>query len=253
MRLSFASWNVNGLRACVKKGFIDFIDARDFDMVGLQEIKMLPEQADFSFGGYNAAWHPAEKKGYSGTLTLSKEMPLSVIKGTESDLEDDEGRVLTLEFPGLFFVNVYTPNSKDELKRLDYRMEWQDAFKSFLNGLAAKKHVIVCGDLNVAHREIDLKHPKTNVNHAGFTPQEREKMTELVESGFIDSFRLLYPDKNDAYTWWSFIGNTRERNVGWRIDYFLVSESLRNSVKDALIYNMVFGSDHCPVGLELEI
>jgi len=255
MRLSLASWNVNGLRACVTKGFMDFVKQNDFDIIGVQETKMLPEQANFDFteAGYRAYWHSAEKKGYSGTLTLSKEEPLEVIRGMDFKEADAEGRVLTLGFRDFYFVNVYAPNAKSELERLDYRIEWQDAFCAHLNNLKSKKPVIVCGDLNVAHNEIDLKHPKRNTESAGFTPREREKMTELLASGFADTFRLLYPDKKDAYTWWSFIGNTRERNVGWRIDYFLVSPELEQGVKDALIYDWVYGSDHCPVGLELEI
>lgn len=253
MPLSLVSWNVNGLRACMGKGFMDFINENDFDVIGLQETKMQPEQADFTFPGYHIYWNSAEKKGYSGTLALTKAEPLSVSYGMGIAEHDREGRIIALEFPAYYFVTVYTPNSKRELLRLDYRMEWEDAFRAYLHGLSAQKPVVVCGDLNVAHTEIDLKHPKSNVKNAGFTPQEREKMSTLLDSGYIDTFRLLYPDKRDAYTWWSFMAQARTKNVGWRIDYFLVSGTLREQVRDALIYDRVMGSDHCPVGLLLEI
>jgi exodeoxyribonuclease-3 len=235
------------------KGFMDFLTSNDFDMVGLQEIKMLPEQADFTFPGYFAYWHPAERKGYSGTLALTRKEPIHISHGIDLPEGDPEGRVLTLEFESFYFVTVYTPNSKHELLRLGYRMEWQDAFRAYLSGLSEKKPVVVCGDLNVAHKEIDIKNPKSNVKNAGFTPQEREKMTELLDAGFIDTYRTLNPDKKDAYTWWSYMGQARSRNVGWRIDYFLVSETLREKVKDAAIYAQVTGSDHCPVGLTIEV
>ena len=249
--LKLASWNVNGLRACMNKGFMDFLNNGDFDIIGLQETKMQKAQAEFNFAGYNEYWNAAEKKGYSGTLVLSKETPLSVKNGIGIEEHDNEGRVITLEFEKYCFVTVYTPNSKHELLRLDYRMRWEDAFREYLNNL--NKPVILCGDLNVAHKEIDLKNPKTNTKNAGFTPQEREKMTALLSSGFVDTFRHLYPDKKDVYTWWAYFGKARERNVGWRIDYFIVSEALRPAVREAMIYPEVLGSDHCPVGVHLEL
>ena len=253
MKLNLASWNVNGLRACMNKGFMDFITANDFDIIGLQETKMQPEQADFEFPGYYVFWNSAEKKGYSGTLLLSKEEPLTVIYGMGIDEHDKEGRIICAEYDNFFFVTVYTPNSKRELLRLDYRMQWEDAFRAFLNELSACKPVIVCGDLNVAHKEIDLKNPKSNVKNAGFTPEERAKMTELLAAGYIDTFRHLYPDKLDAYSWWSYMGQARTKNVGWRIDYFLVSENLKDSIREATILPDVMGSDHCPVGVVLEL
>lgn len=248
--MNLISWNVNGLRACMTKGFMDFIESDDFDIIGIQETKMQPEQADFSFPGYHAFWNSAEKKGYSGTLVLSKKEPLSVKNGMGIEEHDNEGRIITLEFEKFFFITVYTPNSKRELLRLDYRMRWEDDFRAFLG--AFKKPVILCGDLNVAHKEIDLKNPKANTNNAGFTPQEREKMTHLLASGFADTFRHLYPDKTDAYSWWSYMGKAREKNVGWRIDYFLVSENLRPAIREATIHDKVWGSDHCPVGAVIE-
>lgn len=249
--LKLASWNVNGLRACMNKGFMDFFEGHDFDIIGLQEIKMNREQADFDFGGYCQFWNSAEKKGYSGTLILSKKEPLTVFYGMGITHHDQEGRIITLEYEDFYYVTVYTPNSQDKLKRLDYRMEWEDDFRGYLCGLAAKKGVIVCGDLNVAHKEIDLKNPKTNTKNAGFSPQEREKFTALLEAGFVDTFRYKYPDKQDAYTWWSYMNQARSRNAGWRIDYFLVSEPLKDVINEASIYNEVMGSDHCPVGLDL--
>jgi exodeoxyribonuclease-3 len=247
--MNFTSWNVNGLRACMGKGFMDFLNSNDFDIVGIQETKMRPEQADFGFPGWHVYWNSAEKKGYSGTLALSRKEPLSVAYGLNIAEHDTEGRVITLEFDGFYFVTVYTPNSQHGLLRLDYRMAWEDAFQEYINGLP--KPVIICGDLNVAHKEIDLAHPKNNVKNPGFTPQERDKLTRLLSSGFTDSFRHLYPDKTQAYTWWSFVTKAREKNVGWRIDYFLTSDSLAGSIKDAVIYDKVMGSDHCPVGLIL--
>ena len=248
MRL--ASWNVNGLRACMKKGFLDIMK-HDFDIIGLQETKMQPEQADFDFPGYEMYWNSAVKKGYSGTLVLTKKKPLSVSCGMGIHEHDTEGRIIALEFENFFFVNVYTPNSKRELVRLDYRMKWEDDFRKFLHGF--DKTVIVCGDLNVAHKEIDLTHPKSNVKNAGFTPEEREKMTVLLDSGFVDTYRLLYPDKKEAYTWWSYMGQSRAKNVGWRIDYFLVSEAAKGNVRESAIYPEIMGSDHCPVGLVVEL
>ena len=251
MTINMASWNVNGLRACMGKGFMDFLNNSNFDLVGLQETKMQPEQADFEFPGYNVYWNSAEKKGYSGTLVLSKEKPLNVSYGMGKAEHDTEGRIITLEFDKFYFVTVYTPNSKRELLRLDYRMQWEDDFRAYLHSFG--KPVVLCGDLNVAHKEIDLKNPKTNTKNAGFTPQERAKMTELLDSGFVDTFRYLYPDQLDAYTWWSHFGQSRARNVGWRIDYFLVSENLKDAVREASIYPDVHGSDHCPVGVKLEL
>jgi len=249
--MKLASWNVNGLRACMTKGFMDFITNNDFDIIGLQEIKMLQEQADFEFPGYHVFWNSAEKKGYSGTLVLSKQTPLQVIYGMGIPEHDNEGRIITLEFDNFYFTTVYTPNSKRELLRLPYRMEWEDAFRAFLHSF--DKPVVICGDLNVAHKEIDLKNPKTNTKNAGFTPEERAKMTELLDSGFVDTYRTMYPDKTDAYTWWSYFGQSRAKNVGWRIDYFLVSENIKDIVQTAEIYPDVHGSDHCPVGLTLSL
>ena len=227
---------------------MDFL-AHDFDIVALQETKMHPNQADFTFPGYHAFWNAAEKKGYSGTLVLTKEKPLSVTNGMNIPEHDNEGRVITLAFPDFYFVNVYTPNAQRELARLDYRMTWEDDFRAFL--CAFDKPVVVCGDLNVAHREIDLKNPKSNKNNAGFTPQEREKMTQLLHAGFTDSFRHLHPGTTGAYTWWSYMGKSREKNTGWRIDYFLVSDAWKNRITEAKIYPEVMGSDHCPIGLVL--
>ena len=251
MLLNMTSWNVNGLRACMTKGFMDFLQGGNFDIIGLQETKMQPEQADFNFPGYHAYWNSAEKKGYSGTLVLSKTEPISVTYGMGIEEHDKEGRIIALEFDTFYFITVYTPNSKRELLRLDYRMEWEDDFRKYLQGF--NKPVVVCGDLNVAHKEIDLKNPKTNTKNAGFTPQERAKMTELLSAGFIDTFRHLYPDALDAYSWWSYMGQARAKNVGWRIDYFIVSDSLKSAIKEATISPDVHGSDHCPVGLVLEV
>ncbi|MCL2187861.1 MAG: exodeoxyribonuclease III [Defluviitaleaceae bacterium] len=248
--MHMASWNVNGLRACMNKGFMDFLH-HDFDLVALQETKMHPEQASFTFPNYRAYWNSAEKKGYSGTLVLSKNEPLSVNYGMGISDHDTEGRIVTLEFPEFYFVNVYTPNSQRELARLSYRMAWEDAFRAFL--CAFKKPVVVCGDLNVAHKEIDLKNPKSNVKNAGFTPQERAKMTDLLNAGFTDTYRHLYPDVTGAYTWWSYMGQARAKNTGWRIDYFLVSNTLAGGIKEAKIYPHIMGSDHCPIGLELAL
>jgi exodeoxyribonuclease-3 len=246
----FVSWNVNGLRACVSKGFFDFLTETDCEIIGIQETKMQPEQANFDFAGYHAFWNSAEKKGYSGTLVLSKKQPISVINGLGIEEFDREGRAVTLEFEKFFFVTVYTPNAQHELARIDYRIRWEDAFRAFLTGLG--KPVVVCGDLNVAHNEIDLKNPKSNKNNAGFSPQERAKMSELLDSGFVDTFRHLYPDTAGAYTWWSYMAQARAKNIGWRIDYFLVSEALRGNIREAKIFPDVLGSDHCPVGLTLE-
>ena len=251
--MKFISWNVNGLRACITKGFFDFLDAQKPDIMGLQETKMQPEQFEGTVDGYHVFWNSAEKKGYSGTATFVKQEPLSISYGIDIPEHNSEGRVITLEYPAFYFVTVYTPNSQDGLRRLDYRMSWEDAFLSYLKALDAIKPVIVCGDLNVAHQEIDLKNPKTNRMNAGFSDQERACMTRLLENGFVDTFRYFYPDKTEAYSWWSYIGGARSRNAGWRIDYFLVSERFVSHVKDSYILADVLGSDHCPVMIELDI
>lgn len=248
--MKLASWNVNGLRACMNKGFADFFRREDFDIFAIQETKMQPGQAVFDFSGYEEFWNSAEKKGYSGTLVLTKKPPISVQNGMGIDEHDREGRIITLEFEKYFFVNVYTPNSQRGLARLEYRMCWEEDFREWL--AAFDKPIILCGDLNVAHTEMDIKNARSNVNNAGFTPQEREKMSALLAEGFIDTFRALNPEKRDAYTWWSYMGRAREKNVGWRIDYFLISENLRPALRDAAIYPEIFGSDHCPVSVELE-
>lgn len=250
--MKFVSWNVNGLRACTTKGFEDSFKALNADFFCLQETKMQAGQLDLQFSGYQSYWNYAEKKGYSGTAIYSRHQPLNVTYGLGIEEHDHEGRVITLEFADFFLVTVYTPNSQDGLRRLDYRMTWEDAFYQHLRKLDVKKPVIVCGDLNVAHQEIDLKNPKTNRQNAGFTDQEREKMTFLLQNGFTDSFRLLHPDEI-KYSWWSYRFKAREKNAGWRIDYFLVSDRLRNKVTAAEIHNDIFGSDHCPVSLTLDI
>ena len=250
--MKLISWNVNGLRACMGKGFLDFLKAFDADIVCLQETKMQREQADFIIDGYKEYWNSAEKKGYSGTAVFTKKPPLSVSYGIGIPEHDTEGRVITAEFPDFFLVNVYTPNSQQELARLPYRMQWEDAFRDYLKTLDQKKPLIVCGDMNVAHEEIDLKNPKTNRKNAGFTDEERQKMTELLSSGFIDTFRLLYPDTEGVYSWWSYRFHAREKNAGWRIDYFLVSDRLKDRVSDSRIDTDVFGSDHCPIELILK-
>ena len=250
--MKLISWNVNGLRACITKGFYDFFQQEDADIFCLGETKMQPEQAVIETPGYYQYWNSAVKKGYSGVAIFTKKEPLSVQYGLGIEEHDQEGRVITLEFEDFFLVNVYTPNSKDGLLRLDYRMIWEDAFRAHLNKLDESKPVIVCGDMNVAHQEIDLKNPKTNHKNPGFTDEERAKMTELLASGFIDSFRTLYPDKTDAYSWWSYRARAREKNVGWRIDYFLTSARMKEQIEDAVIYADILGSDHCPVGLILK-
>ncbi len=254
--ISLISWNVNGLRACMNKGFMDFFSSTNADIFCIQETKMQPAQADFSFPNHNTFWNSAEKKGYSGTLILVKkdfcQKPLSESYGIGIESHDNEGRVITLEFPQFFLVNVYVPNSQRELARLDYRMLWEDDFRAFLKGLESKKPVVVCGDLNVAHKEIDLKNPKQNTKNAGFTIEERTKFSALLDSGFIDSYRHFYPDKADAYTWWSYMANARAKNIGWRIDYFLLSTALSPNLKSAEIYSEILGSDHCPVGISLD-
>ncbi|MFD0590094.1 exodeoxyribonuclease III [Paenibacillus sp. GCM10027627] len=246
------SWNVNGLRACVGKGFLDYFKATDADIFCLQETKLQAGQIELDLGDeYEQYWNYADKKGYSGTAVFSKKKPLSVCYGLEEDSEF-EGRVITLEFEEYFLVNVYTPNARRDLSRLDYRLEWENRFLSYLNGMNARKSVVVCGDLNVAHQAIDLKNAKSNHGNSGFTAEERDCMTRLLSSGFVDSFRYLYPDKTDAYSWWSFMPKVRERNVGWRIDYFLVSEKMAESIIDAGIESSIMGSDHCPVTLTLK-
>lgn len=250
--MKLISWNVNGLRACMNKGFKDFMDSIDADIFCVQETKMQREQAAFVFDGYEEYWNSAEKKGYSGTAVFSKTKPLSVSYGLGIEEHDKEGRVITAEFQDFYLVNVYTPNAQRGLERLDYRMVWEDVFRRYVKELDEKKPVIICGDLNVAHNEIDLKNFKTNVGNAGFTYEERGKMTELLASGFVDSFRYLYPDKTGAYSWWSYMFKAREKNAGWRIDYFIVSEKLADRIEDAVIYPEVMGSDHCPVGLLLK-
>jgi len=245
------SWNVNGLRACMNKGFMDFFKENDFDVLGLQEIKMNKEQGDFDFGDHFDYWNSAEKKGYSGTAVFSKIEPLSVTYGMGIAEHDNEGRVITAEYEDFYYVTVYTPNAKRDLARLDYRMRWEDDFRNYVTNLNKIKGVVICGDLNVAHTEIDLKNPKSNQKNAGFTMEERGKMTQLLEAGFIDTYRYKNPTKEDAYTWWSYMNNARARNSGWRIDYFLVSQDLKNNIAEAAIYPDVLGSDHCPVGLTL--
>lgn len=250
--MKLISWNVNGLRACMNKGFKEFMDSVDADIFCVQETKMQREQAAFVFDGYEEYWNSAEKKGYSGTAVFSKTKPLSVSYGLGIEEHDKEGRVITAEFQDFYLVNVYTPNAQRGLERLDYRMVWEDVFRRYVKELDEKKPVIICGDLNVAHSEIDLKNFKTNVGNAGFTYEERGKMTELLAAGFVDSFRYLYPDKTGAYSWWSYMFKAREKNAGWRIDYFIVSQKLADRIDDAVIYPEVMGSDHCPVGLLLK-
>ncbi|MDY4038578.1 MAG: exodeoxyribonuclease III [Prevotella sp.] len=250
--MKFISWNVNGLRACVGKGFKEAFKKLDADFFCLQETKMQEGQLDIAFDGYQSYWNYAEKKGYSGTAIFTRHQPLSVTYGMGTEAHDHEGRVITMEMDKYYLVTVYTPNSQDELRRLDYRMQWEDDFRAFLKQLDAKKPVIVCGDMNVAHEEIDIKNPKTNRRNAGFTDEEREKMTMLLGSGFTDTFRTLYPEQV-TYSWWSYRFRARERNTGWRIDYFLVSDRLRDQLTDAKIHTDIFGSDHCPVEVDLNV
>ena len=251
--MKLVSWNVNGLRAVLKKGFEDFFYKIDADIFCIQETKMQEGQIeDFILKGYTQYWNSALKKGYSGTAIFTKIKPKNVSYGIGIKEHDQEGRVITLEFDKFYIINIYTPNSKRELERLEYRMIWEEEIRKYLNKLSKKKPVIMCGDLNVAHKEIDLKNPKTNKRNAGFTNEEREKMTKLLKSGFIDSFRYIYP-KKIAYTWWSYMGQARQKDVGWRIDYFVVSKDIKEKIKDAYIYKDIYGSDHCPVGIEIEI
>ncbi|MBR1881560.1 MAG: exodeoxyribonuclease III [Muribaculaceae bacterium] len=253
MTFKFISWNVNGLRAVAGKGFADTFAQLDADFFCLQETKMQEGQLDLAFEGYQSYWSYADKKGYSGTAIYTRHEPLRVTTGMGIDEHDHEGRVITLEMPDFYLVTVYTPNSQDGLRRLDYRMRWEDDFRRYLLALDTQKPVVVCGDLNVAHAEIDLKNPKTNRKNAGFTDEERAKMTQLLEAGFADTFRRLHPDVTDAYSWWSYRFKAREKNAGWRIDYFVVSERLMPQVKEASIHSSVMGSDHCPVELLIEV
>ena len=250
--MKLISWNVNGIRACVNKGFIDFFNKIDADIFCIQETKCQKGQIELEFEGYESYWNSAEKKGYSGTAIFTKIKPLTIKYGIGIEEHDKEGRVITLEFDKFYMVNIYTPNSKRELERLDYRMIWEDEIKKYLLHLNKIKPVIMCGDLNVAHKEIDLKNPKTNRHNAGFTDEERNKMTELLDAGFTDSFRYKYPDKENEYSWWSYMGRAREKNVGWRIDYFIVSNDIAKKIKDATIHQEVYGSDHCPVELIID-
>lgn len=253
--MKLISWNVNGIRACVKKGFLDYFQEVNADVFCLQETKMQEGQLELDLKGYHQYWHSAVKKGYSGTAVFTKVEPNDVTYGLGTGLEEfeSEGRVITLGYDNYHLVNVYTPNSKRDLARLGYRQEWEDIFRKYVKNLDQKKPVILCGDLNVAHREIDLKNPKNNRKSAGFTDEERDKMTVLLGNGFVDTFRYFYPDKEDAYTWWSYMAKARDRNIGWRIDYFIVSEGMTPMLKDAVIHDQVLGSDHCPVELTLNM
>jgi len=251
--MKLVSWNVNGLRAVVSKGFTDYFTGSDADLFCLQETKLQEGQIELELNGYKQYWNYAEKKGYSGTALFTKVTPLKVTNGIGVEEHDREGRVITAEFDKFFLVTVYTPNSKRELERLDERMLWEDEFRKFVLKLETVKPVVICGDLNVAHKEIDLKNPSSNRRNAGFTDEERNKMTELLDSGFIDTFRYFYPDKKDAYTWWSYMAQSREKNIGWRIDYFIASEKLAPALKDAQIDANITGSDHCPVVLHLDM
>ncbi len=250
--MKLISWNVNGLRACMQKGFLDFFKDSDADLFCVQESKMQQDQAEILTPGYLQFWSSAEKKGYSGTVIFSKKEPLRALYGIDGKYSD-EGRLVTLEFDSFFLVNSYTPNAQPELKRLSYRMAYEDDLRSYLSSLAEKKSVILCGDLNVAHQEIDLAHPKANVGNPGFSNEEREKFSLLLQAGFTDSFRYLYPDRKDAYSWWSYRMRARERNVGWRIDYFVVSRNLNDKIRDSRILTEIHGSDHCPVELTLDL
>lgn len=250
--MKFISWNVNGLRACVKKGFLEFFNQEQADFFCVQETKLQEGQINLELEGYYQYWNYAVKKGYSGTAIFTKHEPLSVQYGIGIEEHDQEGRVITLEYDDFHLVTVYTPNSQNELARLDYRMKWEDDFRAFLLNLESHKPVIVCGDLNVAHQQIDLKNPKTNTKNPGFTPDERNKMTHLLNAGFIDTFRFFYPTKEECYSWWSYRAGARAKNVGWRIDYFIASKQLESRLKDAMIYPEILGSDHCPVVLTLK-
>ena len=250
--MKFVSWNVNGLRACLGKGFLDFCAVADADVICLQETKMRPEQAEFELPGYTRYWNSADKAGYSGTAVFTRQTPLNVTCDFGADIHRHEGRVITAEYPDYYVVTCYTPNSQNELARLPYRMQWEDDFRQFLKKLEEKKPVIFCGDLNVAHTEIDLKNPKTNRKNAGFTDEERSKFTELLDSGYIDTYRYFYPDKEGVYSWWSYRFKAREKNAGWRIDYFCVSKSLKDRLAGTQIHTEILGSDHCPVELQIK-
>lgn len=251
--MKLISWNVNGLRACVQKGFVDFFKEADADIFAIQETKLQPDQIDLEFEGYHSYWNSAVKKGYSGVAVYTKKEPLAITYGLDIEEHDQEGRLITLEYADFYFITCYTPNTKRELLRLDYRMIWEDEFKAYIARLQENKPVIICGDLNVAHQEIDLKNPKTNRRNAGFTDEERNKFSELLKIGLTDTFRHFYPDVTGVYSWWSYMFKSREKNAGWRIDYFLTSESLNDKLVDAKIYTEVLGSDHCPVGLEINV
>lgn len=249
----FISWNVNGIRACLKKGFLDSFNALDADIFSLQETKLQEGQVELDLPGYHQYWNYAERKGYSGTAVFSKEEPLNVFYGIDSPDHDAEGRAITLEFPEFYFVTAYVPNAQDELKRIDFRMAWEDKLRDYLSSLAKSKPVVYCGDLNVAHEEIDLKNPKPNRGKAGFSDQERGKFSELLTAGFTDTFRHLYPDATEQYSWWSYRFHARENNAGWRIDYFIVSDDVKDQIQDAKIHSEIMGSDHCPVELDLNL
>jgi len=251
--MKLISWNVNGLRAAIGKGFLEFFEKEQADIFCVQETKLQPEQIQLTLKGYAQYWNSAERKGYSGTAVFTKIPPLQVTYGIGKEEHDKEGRIITLEYETFYLVNCYTPNSKQELERLDYRMQWEDEIRAYLKQLETQKPVIYCGDLNVAHQEIDLKNPKTNTHSAGFTNEERQKMTELLKSGFTDTYRYLYPETTGAYTWWSYRFHAREKDIGWRIDYFITSNALQKNIRQATIYKETLGSDHCPVGLEIEI
>ena len=251
--MKLISWNVNGIRACVEKGFENFFREIDADIFCIQETKCQKDQIELEFKGYKSYWNSAEKKGYSGTAIFTKKQPINVKYGIGIEEHDKEGRVITLEFEKFYMVTIYTPNSKRELERLDYRQIWEDEIRKYLVKLNKTKPVIMCGDLNVAHKEIDLKNPKTNHRNAGFTDEERNKMTELLDEGFTDTFRYLYPEKENAYSWWSYMRQARKKNVGWRIDYFIVSNDIKEKIQEAKIHNNIMGSDHCPVELDIDI
>lgn len=251
--MKLISWNVNGIRACITKGFEDFFKAVDADVFCIQETKCQEDQVDLKFDGYYSYWNSAERKGYSGTAIFCKNKPISVTYGIGIEEHDKEGRVITAEFEKNYVVTIYTPNSKRGLERLEYRQVWEDEVRKYLLSLKKNKPVIMCGDLNVAHKEIDLKNPKSNRGNAGFTDEERDKFTELLNVGFVDTYRFLYPDKEEAYSWWSYMGRAREKNIGWRIDYFVVSDDIKDKINDAMIYPEIMGSDHCPVGLEIDL
>ncbi|AXI07922.1 exodeoxyribonuclease III [Oceanobacillus zhaokaii] len=250
--MKLVSWNVNGIRACVRKGFLDYFHEVDADIFCIQESKLQAGQIELDLEGYYQYWNYAERKGYSGTAVFTKKKPLSVKYGVGIEETQDEGRIITLEYEDFYLVNVYTPNAKRDLTRLGYRLEWEDALALYLKELDAIKPIIYCGDLNVAHQEIDIKNYKSNYGNSGFTPEERGKMTKLLESGFVDSLRYFYPDKKDIYTWWSYMKTIRERNIGWRIDYFIVSERLTNRLIDSQVHSQILGSDHCPIMLEID-